>query len=60
MKTLFEKSYDGENIVDLSRDISECFDQRFNPVAAEIPEMEGSPGFWAGKFTVTVTWAPEE
>jgi hypothetical protein len=56
---LFEKSYDGESIVDLSRDISECLDSDFNPIVNEIPEMEDSPGFWAGKFVVTVQWVPD-
>ena len=58
-KTIFEKEYDGESIVDLSWDISECFDHRFNPAAAEIPEMEDSPGFYAGTFVVSVVWVPD-
>lgn len=56
---LFNKEYDGESIVDLSRDISECLDSDFNPIVNEIPEMEDSPGFWAGKFVVSVTWVPD-
>ncbi len=60
MKSIFNKKYDGESIVDLIRDIDECFDQRFNPIVTSIPEMEDSPGFMAGKFTVSVTWSPEE
>lgn len=59
MTTLFEKDYDGESIVDLGRDISECFDERFNPVAASIPEMEDSPGFYSGTFKVSVVWVPD-
>lgn len=59
-KPIFTKDYDGESIVDLSRDISECFDSRFNPVVGEIPEMESTPGFWSGKFTVSITWVPDE
>lgn len=57
---LFKKEYDGESIVDLYRDIGECIDGRFNPLAAQIPEMENFPGFAAGTFTVSVTWTPDE
>jgi hypothetical protein len=59
-KNVFEKDYDGESIVDLGRDISEAFDERFNPGIAWIPEMEDSPGFWAGNFKVTITWTKDE
>lgn len=57
-KQVFEKSYDGESICDLSRDISEAIDERFNPVCADIPEIED--GFYAGSFKVTITWTPDE
>lgn len=60
MKQIFEQKYDGESIVDLSRDISECFDERFNEVIKEIPEMPDCPGFWAGTFKVSVVWVPDE
>ena len=56
---LFTKSYDGESIVDIYRDVSECIDERFNPIVSRIPEMPGFPGFADGKFTVTVTWEPD-
>lgn len=56
---IFKKDYDGESIVDMGRDISECLDSDFNPVVKEIPEMEDFPGFWAGKFVVSVTWVPD-
>lgn len=56
-KTVFEKSYDGESICDLSRNISEAFDKRFNPAIAGIPEIEH--GFHAGSFKVTITWAAD-
>lgn len=59
-KQVFEKSYDGESIVDVNRDVHEAFDERFNPVVKDIPEMPNFPGFWDGKFTVTVTWEPNE
>lgn len=57
---VFRKRYDGESIVDLSRDISECLDERFNEVVKDIPEMPDSPGFWDGEFVVTVKWVPNE
>jgi hypothetical protein len=53
-KEIFKKEYDGESICDLSRDVSEAFDERFNPAVADIPEIEH--GFPAGTFTVTITW----
>lgn len=56
-KMVFEKSYDGESICDLSRDISEAFDERFNPAIAGIPEIEH--GFHAGSFKVTIEWTKE-
>lgn len=57
---VFSKSYDGESIVDMGRDISEACDERFNPIVKTIPEMPGFPGFWDGKFTVTIIWEPED
>lgn len=56
-KTIFQKDYDGESICDLSRDISEAFDERFNPLVADIPEIEH--GFHAGTFKVTIEWTKE-
>lgn len=57
---VFRKEYDGESIVDLSRDISECLDARFNPIVNEIPNMEGSTDFWGGKFVAQIIWVPDE
>ena len=58
MLKILEKDYDGESISDLSRDIYEAFDDRFNPVASEIPtDMHG---FHTGTFTVTITWSEDE
>ncbi len=51
---ILEKQYDGESIVDMSRDIYEAFDDRFNPVITEIPIDKH--GFQTGTFTVTITW----
>ncbi|UIS24685.1 hypothetical protein S21ZY_123 [Pseudomonas phage ZY21] len=57
---LVRNEYDGESIVDMGRDISECLDSDFNPSVNLIPEMAESPGFWAGKFVVDITWVPDE
>lgn len=57
---LFKKEYNGENIVDIFRDVSEAFNAYFNPPAGEIPKDEY--GFQQGSFVVTVDWnnpAPE-
>ena len=51
---LFEKEYNGESISDLWRDTSECFDERHNPVAKDIPQDRY--GFQKGKFKVVITW----
>lgn len=56
-KVLFSESYDGESIVDVHRDFSELWDERFNPIMSEIPSEEG---FWQGSFKVTVEWIEEE
>ena len=42
---IFEKQYDGDSIVDVSRDVTEAFDVRFNPTVESIP-------------TVTIIWEP--
>lgn len=52
---ILEKEYDGHSIVDLSRDIYESFDDRFNPVISEVPIDKH--GFQTGTFTVTITWS---
>ena len=57
MTTIFQKDYDGESLYDLSRDISEAFDERFNPTVATIPKDEHC--FQKGTFTVKVEWKPE-
>ena len=58
MTVLFKKEYDGESIVDIDRDVSECFDTRFNPAAAQIPQDKH--GIQQGKFTVQISWEPDE
>ena len=50
---IFEKKYDGESIYDAQRDIEESFDERFNPLAKNIPLDEY--GIQLGTFTITIT-----
>lgn len=54
---IFEKSYDGESIVDLGRDVVESLDQDFNPAAAAIPVDQH--GFQQGRFRIVVEWQSE-
>jgi hypothetical protein len=54
---IFEKVYDGESICDIDRDVSEAFDQRYNPVLKDIPD---GPYFPNGTFTILITWSPDE
>ena len=58
MLTVFNKIYDGESIVDLSRDIDECLDSCYNAVVQQIPQDEH--GFHRGAFRVTVEWQDDE
>ena len=53
---LFKKTYDGESIVDVGRDVFEAFDKDFNPPAAAIPQDDH--GFQKGEFVVTIEWVP--
>jgi hypothetical protein len=57
---LMRKWYDGESIVDMDRDVSEATNGDYNLAAQAIPEMEDSPGFWAGQFVVDITWMPDD
>lgn len=54
---ILSKAYDGESIVDVGRDVGECFDSSFNPVISTLPTDEY--GFIKGKFVVNVQWIPE-
>lgn len=55
---LFKKTYDGESIVDVGRDMFEAFDKDFNPPAAAIPQDDH--GFQQGEFVVTIEWVPND
>ena len=52
---IFEKTYDGESIVDLDRDVSEAIMEDYNPMVELIPNDEH--GFQQGSFKVTITWS---
>lgn len=53
---ILKKTYDGESIVDLGRDIHEMLNEEFDPRVALIPKDEY--GFHKGSFQVTVRWMP--
>lgn len=55
---LFKKVYDGESLCDLDRDVSEAFQEDFNPLVGTLPKDEY--GIQRGIFTITITWEPEE
>ncbi len=54
---ILDKKYDGESIVDLDRDISEMFNEEFDPRIETIPK--DVHGFMKGTFKVTVEWISE-
>jgi hypothetical protein len=52
---IFEKNYEGfESLSDIERDISECFDERFNE------QMKFIPAEFQGTLTVTITYETGE
>ena len=51
---LFKKIYDGESIVDISRDIDEAFNPNFNTLAKNIPQDKY--GIQLGEFVVTIQY----
>jgi hypothetical protein len=54
-KTIFNKEYHGfEAASDISRDLHEMWDERFNPA------MKGISGEFQGTVKVTVTYSDEE
>ena len=58
-KNIFSKVYHGgEDLFDLSRDVSEALDSRFNPVISEIPKDRYD--FLTGRFTITIHWEKDE
>lgn len=57
MQIVFLKSYDGESLYDLSRDIDEAIDEVYNPIMKTIPVDEH--GFQKGRFAVSILWHGE-
>lgn len=57
MIEVFKKEYDGESIVDLTRDVSEAFVTAYNPAIDLIPV--DAHGFQKGTFTVAIVWSEE-
>jgi len=53
---VFNKKYDGDSICDLSRDIHEALDGRYNDKINEIPV--DAYGFFQGTFTLRIEWKP--
>ncbi len=55
---LFKKTYDGESLYDLDRDISEAFEEESNQIlkGAYVPLGEDGVSVLRGKFTVTIEW----
>lgn len=54
MVELLNKTYDGESIIDMPRDIDEMFSGMTPEMVKAIPNDQY--GFALGTFTVTVTW----
>lgn len=53
--TIFDKTYEGfEDIYDMSRDVHEAFNSRFNPIAERIPSE------FQGRVRVTITYESDE
>ena len=55
---VFDKSYDGESIVDVGRDVYEAFDESFNPVVKDIPQDRH--GISSGIFRVIIGWCEND
>lgn len=56
--TLLDKTYAEEELCDLERDVTECFDPKMNQRAAQIPIDLNCQA--QGTFRVTVTWEWEK
>lgn len=51
---LMRKSYSGESLVDIERDVSEAVQEDYNHLISQIPKDEY--GFQRGVFTVVIEW----
>lgn len=56
--TIFEKTYDGESLYDLDRDVAEALDSRYNELTKQIPQDQW--GICQGEFRVIIQWTSEE
>jgi hypothetical protein len=56
--TLLSKTYDGESIYDVSRDVSEAFVEDFTPALKQLPKDEYN--FIKGFFHVQIIWTLDE
>lgn len=54
MIQLHLKSYDGESLYDLYRDVAEAVDSTYNDIVKSIPVDEH--GFQKGNFVVSIAW----
>lgn len=52
---IFEATYSGESLIDVHRDVSEAFQEDYNPIVGQIPSDEH--GFQEGNFKITVEWS---
>lgn len=54
---IFDKTYDGESIIDAPEDIGDMLDPTMNPACKDIPQDEH--GIHKGSLRVTVEWIKE-
>lgn len=54
MTRIFSKTYDGESLIDLARDVDEAFDGQINSIIYSVPVDEY--GIHKGSFKVTIEW----
>lgn len=57
--TIFQKTYSSESLADAERDLSECYDPVFNPLAQQLPDPD-EHGFMPGEFRITVEYIADE
>jgi hypothetical protein len=55
---IFNKSYDGESLYDLDRDVAEALDGNYNEVIDKVPQDKW--GLHKGSFIVSIIWTDKE
>jgi len=55
---IFTKEYNGEELHDIERDISEAFDPAFNHRVIDIPVNDAE--MQSGTFTISIDWDEDE